>query len=239
MAVGKESQWHRERALILEWMIYHVPDYFSVGVSGQSLLPQQPGFRGQIGGFNMESANPQACTLSFWSDVRTYVKFMDQERDSALVRYQQRKREMIEVSLFNAAIEFPGEFKSVLECLGNATVLRVADCQVKADRQDHFVTAEKDVWIPGMRWRDGMFAGVFSKALNSPSRFLVSTLWKDLDAQASYHLNVVPNLSEIANPGEDVRNLTLTLVKLEPSWLVAPSGDRVVKPMSVYHPVLR
>ena len=225
--------------MILEWMIYHVPDYLSVGDRACSLLPQQPGFKAQIGGFNLDSANPQACTLTFWSTVRDYVKFMDQERDSALVRYQERKREMIEVALFSATMTFPGEFPSVLESLEKATVLRVADCHIKTDRQDHFVAVERDVWIPGISWRDGMFAGIFSKALNSQSRFLVTTFWQDLEAHASYHLNVYPDLSQTANASEDVRNMNRSLVKLEPSWLVRPSSERFAKPLSVHHPILR
>jgi len=216
-----------------------MPDYLSVGEVGRSPLQQQQGFCGQIGGFNLESSNPQACTLTFWSSVRAYVKFMERERESALARYQERKREMIEVALFNSSITFPDESQAVLECLEKSAILRVTDCRIRAEKEDHFVSVEKDVWIPGMSWSEGMLAGIFSKAMNDEPRYLVTTFWKDLHAHNNYHQNVFPDLSETANSGEDVCQMSRSLLKLEPSWFVRPAGDKFVKPISLYNPIIR
>jgi hypothetical protein len=71
--------------------------------------------------------------------------------------------ENIEVTLLKPTYSMPGVHKNMLDCLQLAKAIRVSDCTVFPEREEHFTQSETNIWIPGMAQAPGMLAGSSTK----------------------------------------------------------------------------
>lgn len=213
--------------MLLKWIMCRVSEQlkvpFSTSQSKWSQLSKVPGFLGQVGGWNLKSSE-EACIVALWKDENYYKQFMNLQHDK-IVRHndQMGTYESIEVSLLSPTYDMPGSRKSMIESLQEACALRIADCFVKPNREEHFLEMQREVWIPNMCKAEGMLAGVFSKVEHEPSRYMVTTLWKSLESHNEYAEKLVPSLRATASVNDDIEQLHGGLVSLNSDWLVLPN----------------
>ncbi len=178
------------------------------------------GLVGQIGGWDEADAN-RACILGIWRDAAAYERFFAHVHDAVtLANGQAASYESISVTVADAVVRMPGAAASLRDAIAAAGVLRVADCKVGPGRRDHFVGAQLETWTPEMAEADGMLGGIFSVAHGDPSRYLVTTLWRDQAAHATYVRDRLPDLRSRAAVDGDLVRLDGTIVPLEPGWRV-------------------
>ncbi len=106
---------------------------------------------------------------------------------------------------------FPADFT-------DATLVRLAHCHVRPDRQAHFVRAQVEVWNPGMVEAPGMLRGVFAQ--RGESDFLVMSLWQSVVDHERYLSERFQGLRQRSAAVEDLVSITGDLVDLEPAWTV-------------------
>ena len=92
---------------------------------------------------------------------------------------------------------------------------------MREGRDDAFVGAQRDVWLPGMREAGGMLGGSFGAVRDSPSRYLVATLWTDETAHDRYTRHILPRLVAESSVRRQTETVDGTFVRLEPAWTVA------------------
>lgn len=213
--------------MLLKWIMCRVSEPlrvpFSAAQSKWNQLSKVPGFLGQFGGWNLKS-NEEACIVAMWEDESHYKQFMRQQHDK-IVRHndQMTTYESIDVSLLRPKFDMPGCRESMRASLQDACALRIADCFVKPECEEHFVKMQQEVWIPNMCKAEGMLAGAFSKVEHEPSRYMVTTLWKSLETHEEYAEKVLPALRKSSNVSDDLEQLTGGLVPLNKDWLVIPN----------------
>jgi hypothetical protein len=100
----------------------------------------------------------------------------------------------------------------------DADVARIAYCQVRADRVEHFTLMQEKVWNPAMAGSPGMLRGVFSEAPDCA--FLVLSLWDSAAEHGKYREERVERLALRTQLETDVAGLTGDVIDLEPSWSV-------------------
>lgn len=214
-------------AMLLKWIMCRVSEQlrvpFSASQSKWRQLSKVPGFLGQFGGWNLKS-NEEACIVAMWQDENHYKQFMKQQHDK-IVRHndQMNTYESIDVSLLTPTYDMPGCRESMAASLQEACALRIADCFVKPEREAHFVEMQQEIWIPSMCKAEGMLAGVFSKVEHEPSRYMVTTLWKSLEAHEEYAEKLVPSLRKNSDVSEDLQQIVGGIVALNNDWLVLPN----------------
>src|SRR5262245_14014824 len=86
----------------------------------------------------------------------------------------------IEVATGESELTMPGAARTLAAAASGGVFLRVADCQVRPERREHFVTAQRETWLPGMAAADGMLGGLFSRL--GECRYLVTTWWSSAGA---------------------------------------------------------
>ena len=203
--------------MLVKWVRCSVePDgqrAFSVAQAGWDRLAGEPGLVGQIGGWDVRSPE-LACVIGLWHDRSSYGDFMAARHDDLVAALGQTGT----YSSIDIAV---GEVLTNIGdggALREGGVLRIADCLVRSERVDHFVTVQEQVWIPGMTAAPGMLGGWFSQLASN--RFLVTTLWRDLDSHAAYVADRLPDLRAQAQVDDDVLDLAGHVAALEPSWHV-------------------
>lgn len=209
--------------MLFKWIVCKVqPDnrkQFSVSQEAWSSLASVNGFIAQFGGWDLKN-DGDACILGIWQDKASYDYFMTEVHDEIFEANSQKSTyEEIATELFNVEMDMIGEKGNLVEALESGNYLRVADCIVKPENEEHFVNAQKDVWVPAMSDAKGMIGGNFSKSLND-SRYIVTTLWSEKELHDSYSQKVVPVMREQANVSDDLKSMIGRLVKLESSWSV-------------------
>ena len=101
----------------------------------------------------------------------------------------------------------------------DADLLRVAHCQVREDRTEHFALMQEKVWNPAMAGSPGMLRGVFAEA--EPVReFMVLSMWNSAAERAKYRTERVERLALRAQTGADISAVAGDVIDLEPSWTV-------------------
>ena len=110
-----------------------------------------------------------------------------------------------------------GEANSLAEAVKKSSLLRIADCEVKPDKAEHFENMQKKVWIPGMQQTKGMLAGVFSK---NNFRYLVSTFWDNKESHTKYTEDNLSGLKAKINVANDITNIVEMKILLVDSWKV-------------------
>jgi hypothetical protein len=196
----------------VKWITCEVDDHdgFDAAQRRWSAIAGTPGLIVQTGGW--DSKSPTACVLGCWTDAGTYKTFMEQRHDQVFGDSgQQRTYRSIEVATGESELTMPGT-------LGKGALLRVADCQVRPERREHFVTVQREVWIPRMAVAEGMLGGLFSRL--GEDRYLVTSGGAAADAHRRYGQEDVPALRDTAGAGDDLVSLRGYAVPLEPEWLV-------------------
>ncbi len=215
--------------MFFKWIVCHVPlekrDSFSLAQTKWVELATIPGFVGQLGGWDLLSKN-DACILGIWQNQKSYQVFMDQHHDLIFVDNKQGDTfKTIDVSLLQPICNMPGVLDNMRNGLEIAKIIRVADCMVRPEREEHFTEVQRKIWIPGMSEAPGLLAGSFNKVIGDGIRYIVTTLWISGESHELYVRNTLPFLSSAAAVGEDVQHITSRLVSLIPSWLVMPAAS--------------
>ncbi len=150
-----------------------------------------------------------------WRNQRDHQRFLAGAHDR-LAADQVGTYDAIEVRLWEHRLDigvgFPSDFSA-------GSVVRLAHCQVKAGRGEHFVRAQAEVWNPGMQAAPGMRGGVF--AARGQTEFLVLSLWKSMADHERYRADHFPDLRREARAADDLDDITGDLLELEPAWTVA------------------
>lgn len=190
-----------------------------------SQIAGQPGLIVQAGGW--DRAGHAACVLACWTGAESYRDFMKRRHDQvAADSGQAGTYQAIEVATGESELTMPGAARTLAAAAAGGAFLRVADCQVRPGRREHFASAQRQTWIPGMAAADGMLGGLFSRI--SEQRYLVTTWWSSAGAHDRYAEEDVPGLRRAAGAGDDLASLRGYGVELEPGWLVLPG--RTLRP---------
>jgi hypothetical protein len=196
-------------------------DRFDAAQRSWSQIADQPGLIAQAGGWDL--AAPAACVLGCWTGAQEYRDFMAGRHDQvAAGSGQAGTYQAIEVATGASELTMPGAAGSLGAAVSGGVFLRVADCQVRPGRREHFVAAQRETWLPAMAAADGMLGGLFSRL--GEYRYLVTTWWSSAGAHDRYAREDVPALRRAAGAADDVASLRGYGVALEPGWLVLPSS---------------
>jgi heme-degrading monooxygenase HmoA len=179
-----------------------------------------PGLVSQFGGFTANKAH----ILSLWRDHDSYRAFMESAHDDVTSQNaQHRFYTAIKVDLLGEEFGMPGSScSSIVEALPDARLLRIANCDVKPLRDEHFVQMQREIWHPAMR-ASGMLAGTFAHARSEPNQYLVASLWQSAATHDAYVHGALPTLRREAKPEIDLDSLSGELIELEPAWTVLAS----------------
>ena len=220
--------------MLLKWITCSVDDGargdFSESQSAWNRLSTVAGFLGQCGGWDLQAVN-NAGVLSFWSDEKSYRRFMDNLHDRiASDSGQNGACNAMDISMLQPVHEIPGVGGRMQASLNAAALLHVSDCVVRPDREEHFINAQKQAWIPSLSTSEGMLAGMLSKvstdrksgALGAGPRFTMMTLWRTAGDHKSWVEKTVPDLRARAELERDLESLTSRIIELDNSFLVRP-----------------
>jgi heme-degrading monooxygenase HmoA len=211
--------------MILKWIVCSVRiemrPLFSFAQSKWKGLSKVSGFLGQLGGWDLKSPG-DACVIGFWQDGAAYRSFMQNDHDRIFEDSKQvQTYDAIEVALLQPVLPMSGSRPSMISSLGEAKVIRVADCLVQKERVSHFLEAQKKVWLPGMGDAPGMLAGYFNRTLvENIERYVVITIWESDEQHESYVQTMLPQLKREASVEADVEQITGRLITVESNWLV-------------------
>jgi heme-degrading monooxygenase HmoA len=179
------------------------------------------GFIAQAGGWNLKNKY-EACIISFWNSKEQLEHFMDNLHDKIFDKNKQSETyNSITVNHFIGKLDMEGEAASILDAIQIATLLRVADCCLKPEKNAHFENVQKEIWIPGMKNSEGMLRGIFSKAVKNNARYLVSTFWNSLENHSYYVDNRLPKYKKRAGVGNDIESMTGRIIELVDSWKIS------------------
>ncbi|MFG3050512.1 DUF4937 domain-containing protein [Kitasatospora sp. NPDC048239] len=211
-----------------KWISCGVPTaargVFSAGQSAWSVIGDQPGLVGQVGGW--DPATGRAHVLGMWADARMYRRFMDERHDAVVAGIRQDAGyRSIEIAAGGTVLEMAGDAADLPQALKSATLLRVADCRLLPGREDHFLEVQREVWAPGMAAAGGMLAGVVTQLARS--RCLVTSLWTGPAAHRHYADHHLPGLRSRAALGGDLQAMAGHVLPLEEAWRVLPEPSPV------------
>jgi len=213
--------------MLLKWIVCTVSDEcknsFSEKQQKWKEISSISGFLGQVGGWDLKAPD-DACIVCLWQDQFSYKEFMEKEHDRIFLDNNQAAVfEKIEVTLLEPTSIMPGVHKNMLDCLHLAKAIRVADCFVIPEREEHFNQAEKQIWIPGMAQAQGMLAGSYNKALGKDVRYIVTTLWASLEEHNQYAQTLMPEMQKKSEVSHDIKRMLGRVIVLDDNWLVAPA----------------
>jgi hypothetical protein len=137
----------------IKWITCSVRDddrgRFDVAQRRWSQITDQPGLIVQADGW--DSTAPTACVLACWTGAEAYRDFMEGRHDQmAADSGQAGTYQAIEVVTGESEPTLPGAARTLAGAVSRGVFLRVADCQVRPERREHFVTAQRETWLPGM-----------------------------------------------------------------------------------------
>lgn len=204
--------------MLVKWIRCNVPEnkkaMFSQAQEQWDILKNSDGFLAQVGGWDRKHTS-QAAILSFWRDNDAYQVFMEDQHNTIFKENEQESTyDSISVQIYEKLQDINEQ--DILKLFSKGTILRIADCLVRDEKQDHFEWVQKNIWNVGLKKSDGMLAGVFCKnEKNHPNRYLVVSLWEHIYAHKHYVAYALPSLLEQANVKEDVIQMKGSLVELE------------------------
>ncbi|WEV24981.1 YdbC family protein [Streptomyces sp. 71268] len=201
--------------MLVKWIRCSVTDRpgFERGQRKWAGLLGEPGFRGQGGGWSR--TRPEvAHVFGFWESRAFYDSFMARAHDR-LAAGQSGTYTDMQVLLFERQFDVKVGFEPRF---GDVDVVRVAHCQVHADRVEHFTLMQKKVWNPAMAGSPGMLRGVFGQAPGH--EFLVLSMWNSAAEHGKYREERVQRLGTRAEVDTDIAALAGDIVAIEPSWTV-------------------
>lgn len=196
---------------------------FAQGQRAWDVLKGESGFRGQIGGWDTRDTD-RARIVGLWSDLVHYNRFMKEVHDPIFESNAQKGTfESTEVSIWDTVFEMPGIFDSVQPAIQQAQLIRIARCEVRSDRVEHFTCVQREIWMPGMAATGGMTAGLFCTGQGDPHRFLVCSFWETQADHQRYLDGPFPALRRRARVERDCERVTGSLTRVEPGWIVSPA----------------
>jgi Domain of unknown function (DUF4937 len=201
--------------VLVKWIRCGVVDQagFDQGQRRWAALRDQPGFRGQGGGWSR--AQPGVAHLfAFWDGPRSYDAFMAGPHD-AIAASQQGTFEMLAVRMFERRLEVKVGFEPRFD---DTDLLRVALCKVRPERADHFTSVQERVWNPAMAGSPGMLRGVVGRSTGND--FLVLSMWDTATERGKYRDGAVARLSERAELDADVLSVAGDVVDVVQAWTV-------------------
>ncbi|MEV3929811.1 MULTISPECIES: YdbC family protein [unclassified Streptomyces] len=201
--------------MLVKWIRCTVVDRrgFERGQRKWAGLLEEPGFRGQSGGWSR--GQPEvAHVFAFWENRVFYDSFMARGHDRLAASRSGTYKDM-RVKLFEYRFDVKTGFEPVFT---DADVVRVAHSRVHEDRVDHFALMQQRVWNPAMAGSPGMLRGVFGEAPGH--EFLVLSMWQSSAERGKYRPEGLARLTARAETERDVEALTGDVVQLEPSWTV-------------------
>jgi quinol monooxygenase YgiN len=210
--------------MLLKWIVCstskEMQAAFSITQEQWAALKGLQGFLGQIGGWN--SKNPlQAGILSCWQDEKSYQRFMQYEHDRIYQQSDQGKTYLsISIALYKDILAIPGSAVDFLSALSQGSVLRVTDSHVFPEQRQVFEQNQRTIWNPGMAEAGGMLEGACAQAMDNPSRYLVASLWSDMQAHQIYLQTAFPLLRERAQLPQSIQHIEGWVMQLERSWQV-------------------
>jgi hypothetical protein len=177
-------------------------------------LREQPGFRGQGGGWSR--ARPGVAHLfGFWESRAFYDSFMARSHDR-LHAGQVGTYTGMRVRLFEYRFDVKVGFRPVFS---DADLLRVAHCRVRPGRVENFTLMQEKVWNPAMAGSPGMLRGVFAQA-DPGDEFLVLSMWNTAAEHGKYRAERIERLALRAHTEADVAAIAGDVIEVEPSWTV-------------------
>lgn len=176
-------------------------------------LPGEPGFRGQGGGWSRTRPGV-AHLVAFWESRAFYDSFMARSHDR-LAAAQVGTYKNGQTRLFEHELDVKVGFRPVFT---DADVLRLAYCQVRAGRVDHYKLMQEKVWNPAMAGSPGMLRGMLGRAPGE--EFLVLSMWQSAAERGKYRPERLERLALRAQTAADIMGVTGDVVELEPSWTV-------------------
>lgn len=202
--------------MLIKWVRCRAVDVdaFDRGQRAWSQLSGLPGFLGQGGGWS-RSEPSVAHVFAWWSGQRDHQAFMTGAHDR-LAADQVGTYDTIEVRFLEHHLDIGAGFP--VDC-SDGSVVRLAHCEVKAGRQEHFVRAQAEVWNPGMQAAPGMRGGVFAR--RGQTEFLVLSLWKSVADHERYRTDRFLDLHHRSRAADDLDAVTGDLIELDPGWTVA------------------
>ncbi|MER0240765.1 YdbC family protein [Streptomyces sp. HSW2009] len=201
--------------MLVKWIRCSVVDRpgFERGQREWAGLLNEPGFRGQGGGWSRQRPNV-AHVFGFWESRSFYDSFMARSHDRLSAGQASTFTDM-QVLLFERQFDVKVGFEPQF---GDVDVVRVAHCQVHEDRVEHFTLMQEQVWNPAMAGSPGMLRGVFGQAPGH--EFLVLSMWNSAAEHGKYREGRVQRLGDRAEVDTDVTAVTGDVVAIEPSWTV-------------------
>ncbi|MET7641893.1 YdbC family protein [Streptomyces sp. NPDC005438] len=202
--------------MLVKWMRCTVADRrgFERGQRKWAGLLGEPGFRGQGGGWSR--ARPGVAHIfGFWESRAFYDSFMARSHDR-LAASQVGTFKDPEVRLFEYRFDVKVGFRPTF---ADADLLRVAHCQVRPDRVEHYMLMQEKVWNPAMAGSPGMLRGVFAQA-GSEDEFLVLSMWDSRAEHGKYRTERVERLALRAQTGADITGIAGDVIDLESLWTV-------------------
>lgn len=227
LAIEERNMCYTEKRplMLCKWISAVVPaaslTEFDTAQQRWSMIGDQPGLIGQVGGWDTAGV---AHVLAFWRDRPSYRQFMRQRHDEVTRVNQQRDTyTSIAAAIGEVVFSLGGDAGDVPRALGEAVLMRVADCDIVPGREAHFIDMHRRVWAPAMAAAGGMLAGCCTKL--EQHRYLVTTFWSDPHAHQRYTKEDVPSLQSRANVEDDLHTMAGHVLPLEPVWRVLP--DRI------------
>lgn len=196
--------------MLVKWVRCRVtdPDTFGRGQQGWAALAGVPGFLGQCGGWSRRRPDV-AHVFAWWRSPDDHEAFLSGPHDR-LAESQAGSYGDIDVHLF-------GHELTIGAGPGRGSAVRLAHCDVRPGREEHFVRAQSEVWNPGMEAAPGMSGGLFCR---QQREFLVLTWWRSEQDHARYESERFPGLRAASHAAGDLAAVTGDLVALERSWTV-------------------
>jgi hypothetical protein len=82
---------------------------------------------------------------------------------------QAGSHESLSMDVGDVVLEMPSAAAGPPAGLTGARLLRVADCTVRPDHEEHFRGVQQQVWAPAMTRADGMLGGMFVRLASGRS----------------------------------------------------------------------
>ncbi|MBB2948798.1 hypothetical protein FB565_008584 [Actinoplanes lutulentus] len=199
--------------MLVKWITCWASDRaaFDQGQQAWAELQGVPGFRGQAGGWGTGTAQ----IFGFWSDPDRYRAFMERDHDR-IAATQSGTFDQVRARVFDHRLDIGGGFPADLTAVA---LVRLAHCQVRPGRQDHFVRTQIEVWNPGMTAVSGMCGGVVAQS--GDTEFLVLSAWRTPANHQHYLDEHFGALRDRAALTTDLAGITGDVITLEPAWTVS------------------
>jgi hypothetical protein len=206
--------------MLIKWIhcITQDPISFAKAQAKWKSLQGCNGFLGQFGGFSVENQE-DAYIIGIWKDSSSYERFMNVEHDRIFEGSKQAHTySHLKTLLFEPGFQFnPRNANSSLK-LHSGNVVRMAMCNLAAQRREHFDHVQKSIWVPGMSSASGFLDGWFGYLGDELA--LVLSIWENEKDHEIYRNELFSPLFKEARPNEDCSSIKGAIFKISEEFLV-------------------